>query len=80
VPESVTFRVTTYFKLAKGETGLTQLASQRVGARIALDWILSELGDGVTIHNTPGKTLIAIEWSEVPEEVRNPKIPARRSR
>jgi hypothetical protein len=78
VPEAVTFRITSYWKLAKGETGLTQAASLRIGARTALDWILAEFPeDAVKIGYADGKTTIVIDWASVPEGVRNPKIPVR---
>ena len=43
MPEAVSFVVTTYCKLAKDETGITQVGTRRVPMATALDWILREL-------------------------------------
>lgn len=79
MPEAVSFRVTTYHKLAKGETGLTQLASARIDAGAALDWILAEFPDeAVTFTLDASKVTIAIDWAAVPDSLRFPKLTARR--
>ncbi len=80
MPDAVSFRVTTYRKLAKGETGLTQMASARLAASEVIDWVLSELpDDAVTVsHDETGETVTTvIDWSEVPDFVRRPRIPGR---
>ena len=85
MPESVTFQVTTYTKLAKDETGMTQMGTVRVDAAAALHWILCELPDeawNVTRQSVLGsewdKVLLTIDWSKVPDSIRAPKLPARR--
>ena len=82
MPEAVTFRVFTYFRLAKGETGLTQMSTQRVPASLALDWVLNELPeDAVTISYSGDEDEVSttvIDWSKVPDSIRNPEPPARR--
>jgi hypothetical protein len=42
----VTHRITTYFKLPKGETGLTQVGSKRVDTVDAMKWILAHAPEG----------------------------------
>ena len=80
MPEAVTFTVNTYVKLAKDETGLTNMASRRIGASQALDWILSEFPeDAVNYEALPGGAeRITIDWAKVPDSIRAPKVPARR--
>src|SRR5260370_41527786 len=80
MPDAVSFRVTTYRKLAKGETGLTQMASARLAASEGIDWGLSELpDDAVTVsHDETGETVTpAIDWSEGPDFARRPRIRGR---
>jgi hypothetical protein len=80
VPDSVSFRITTYTKLAKGESGLTQMNSARLCASEVIDWVLNELPeDAVTIsHDESGHvTTTVIDWSLVPDHVRYPKMPGR---
>lgn len=81
MPDAVTFRVTTFCKLAKEETGITRADSERLAASAALDWILREFPeDAVTFSHPNGNqsVRIDIDWLKVPESVRWPKIPARR--
>jgi hypothetical protein len=85
MPEAVTFKVTTYRKLAKDETGYTELASQRVDAAAALVWVLDELPDDAwevehADSGEPGwdRITLHLDWSKVPDSVRAPKLPARR--
>jgi hypothetical protein len=80
MPESVSFRVTTYKKLTKGETGLTQVSSARIAASELIDWALGELPeDAVTVsHDETGEiATTVIDWSKVPGFIRCPKIPGR---
>lgn len=42
----ISHRITTYFKLPKGETGLTQLGTKRINTLQALDWIIEHAPDG----------------------------------
>jgi hypothetical protein len=80
MPEAVTFVVNTYVKLSKDETGITNAATRRVPANIAIDWILGEFPEeAVSFEALPGGAeRITIDWPKVPGYLRNPKIPARR--
>jgi hypothetical protein len=81
MPDAVTFKVTTYRKLAKGETGPTQVGSVRLPASAALDWILRSLPEDAVTFSWPDgnqSVRIDIDWLKVPESVRWPKIPASR--
>ena len=90
MPDAVSFIVTTYRKLAKGETGFTQMGSLRVPASTAIGWILDELPDEAVKVTYPralrrdgsdeaySMTRITIDWLKVPDAVRHPKLPARR--
>jgi hypothetical protein len=81
MPEATTFRISTYRKLAKGELGLTQAASNRVAASEALAWVLNELPDDawtVTHDDSGDVATIVIDWSQVPDSIRHPKITAGR--
>ena len=80
MPESVSFRVTTYKKLARGETGMTRMNSNRIAASELIDWALGELPeDAVTIsHDETGEiATTVIDWSKVPDFIRRPEIPGR---
>lgn len=82
--EAVSFRVTTYRKLPKGEPGVTLVASQRLNAAQALEWILDELPDDAwsVEHDDSvvpgGKITLHLNWSKVPDSIRKPALPARR--
>lgn len=90
--DAVTFVVTTYWKLAKGETGATQMKSRRLDVGQALNWLLNEMpDDAIRIvmldsqgNELPEETLTSeyvrldIDWTKVPESIRSPQIPARR--
>lgn len=79
MPEAVTFRISAYHKLAKGEAGITQYSTERIRLSEALDCLFSEMPEeAVTITANLPKVVIEIDWSKVPEEVRNPKIAVRR--
>ena len=87
MPESVSFIVSTYYKLAKGETGLTNMATRRVDAGTALTWILNEIPDeALTVTREPsgenGWDIVSLrlDCSKVPDSVRLPKLPAARRR
>lgn len=57
----VTFRVTTYWKRPRGQTGITQLASRRLQPLEALQWVLDYLPDGaVTIAAGNGEALTLV--------------------
>lgn len=84
MPEAVSFKVTTYRKLAKDEKGYTQLASQRIDAAAAVMWILYELPeDAWDVEHTDSAEsgwdviTLRLDWSKVPDSIRAPKLPAR---
>ena len=71
----VSFRVATYWKLARGETGPTRMESKRLNLGEALDWILAELPeDAITITpDTEGDNdgvTIRIDWNKVDDDIR----------
>ena len=80
MPESVSFKVDAYYKLAKGETGVTHLQTVRIAASQVIDWILDHLPDeAVTVSGIPGGPMTTvIDWSKVPEHTRHPKLMAGR--
>lgn len=85
MPEAVSFRVSTYWKLAREEAGLTTASSVRLTLAQALNWIMDELPDDawtVTYEDTDEepweKVTLVIDWSLVPDSVRKPVLPARR--
>ena len=85
MPEAVSFRVTSYWKLAKDEPGMTQAGSLRLTLAQALNWILAELPDDawtVSHEDTSEapweKVTLTIDWSKIPDSIRDPKLPARR--
>jgi hypothetical protein len=91
LPDAITFKVDAYYKLAKGETGLTNASTYRCAAAEALDFVVSHLPDGVTVEylGDDGKPIpgddaesdvvrLTIDWTKVPDAVRSPVLPARR--
>jgi hypothetical protein len=86
MPTSLTHQITTRYKLAKDEHGMTQLGTRQMGSGTAIQWILDTLldanEDAVEIaHENDGKTaIITIHWDKLPEYARNPKIPPPRRR
>lgn len=82
MPESVSFTVGIYRKLAKDEVGLTSLTTRRIPLGTALEVICDELPDEawtVTRPDDEGDVVnIRIDWSKVPDGIVNPKLPARR--
>ncbi len=78
MPESVSFRITTYRKLAKGETGLTSMSSVRLAASEVLDWVLDVIPDeALTVSFDGPVTTTVIDWSKVPPSIRSPRMPGR---
>lgn len=83
MPEAVTFKITTYYKLGRDETGLTQFSSRRLTAAQAIQWIMGEFPDETweVVHDDPPegedwhKLALTIDWTKVPDEVRDPKLP-----
>jgi hypothetical protein len=61
-----TYRITTYIKIPRGQTGLTQLASKRLNVAQALDWLLSDLdADATTVSHDGDMTTIEIDWRQL---------------
>lgn len=72
----VSFRVATYYKRRRGETGVTRMESKRLALGEALDWVLNELPDAaVTLTpDTEGDhdaVTVRIDWTKVPAEIRD---------
>ncbi len=92
MPEAISFVVNAYYKLAKGETGLTNAGTRRIAAPAAIDFILNHLaddeatceyldedtGDALPEGGTSDITRITIDWRKVPDSIKHPKLPARR--
>jgi hypothetical protein len=93
LPSAVTFAVNVYRKLSKEETGPTNIGTRRIPAAMALDFIFDEFPDdcvSIRCLDAPGGTplpddaprtdysAIYIDWTKVPDYLRNPAIPARR--
>jgi hypothetical protein len=65
---TATHRITTYFKLAKDEVGLTQIGSKRLGTIDALDWIIAHAPKGViTIEPGQHKTVLTVDLDKAEE-------------
>jgi hypothetical protein len=84
MPESVTHRVSTYYKLGKEEVGFTSVNSRRLSTSEAMDWLVGEIPEeAVEISyadsGTPGQDIVTlvINWSKVADSIRDPKIPTR---
>jgi hypothetical protein len=74
----VSFRITTYWKRKRSETGLTQMASRRLVLSEVLDWVLAELPEeALTVEpdDTGGNVVIRICWDLVPAEIRYGRRP-----
>jgi hypothetical protein len=71
VTPKVSFRVTTYYKRQRGDTGLTQVSSRRLDAEDALNWVLCEIPPEAITHSRDGDVdSLTIDWSKVPDEIR----------
>lgn len=69
----VSFRLSTYWKLARGQHGPTRIDSRRLCLSEVLDAALQQLSDGECTIDTKGPvTTIVIDWSKVPQEIRDP--------
>lgn len=69
----VSFRLSTYWKLARGRSGLTHADSGRVSLLEALELLVAQLTFGeCTVTDEGQVTTIVIDWSKVPQEVRDP--------
>jgi hypothetical protein len=72
-PVPVSFRVSTYWKLPKGAPGITHYDSRRLALSEVLDLLLEQLSaEEATIASDGAVTVITIDWSKVPAEVRDP--------
>jgi hypothetical protein len=86
MPTSLTHQITTRYKLAKEEHGLTVLNTRQMGSGTAIQWILDTLMEAneaavEVAHENDGKTaIIKIHWDKLPEYVSSPKIPLPRRR
>ena len=69
----VSFRVSTYWKLPRGTAGVTQVDSKRVSLPQALLLLFQQLSEQeMTLTDEGQVTTIVIDWSKVPEEIRDP--------
>lgn len=69
----VSFRLSTYWKLARGQYGPTHIDSRRLCLSEVLDVALQQLSDEECTMSTNGSvTTIVIDWSKVPQEIRDP--------
>lgn len=69
----VSFRLSTYWKLAKGQAGITHTDTRRASLSEVLDLLLQQLGeDECSLENNGSVSTIVIDWSKVPLEIRNP--------
>jgi hypothetical protein len=63
---SPTFRITTYYKLPRGEPGIRQLGSKRLNVLQALDWVLNGLPeDALTVEYPEGEIVVRIDVAKV---------------
>lgn len=69
----VSFRLSTYWKLPKGASGLTHADSRRLALSEVLDLLLRQLSEEeATVTSEGTKAVITIDWSKVPLEILNP--------
>jgi len=69
----VSFRLSTYWKLPKGASGYTHVDSRRIALSEVLDLLLENLTEKEARIDTDGTvTVLTIDWSKVPMEIRNP--------
>lgn len=69
----VSFRLSTYWKLAKGQYGVTHADSRRIALSEVLDLLWPHLSEEeLTVSQDGAVTTVVIDWSKVPMEVRNP--------
>lgn len=80
MPKAQWYRITTRRSLEKGETGFTTMNTRSLKASHAMGWILGDLPDGSYTMSYDEKTevsVITIDWTKVPDYIRDPDIPAR---
>ena len=69
----VSFRLSTYWKLSKGVSGIMHTDSKRIALSEVLDLLLENLTEQEARIDTDGTvTVLTIDWSKVPMEIRNP--------
>lgn len=69
----VSFRLSTYWKLPKGASGFTHVDSRRLALSEALLLLLQQLSEEEATIDTDGDvTVVTIDWSKVPAEIKNP--------
>lgn len=69
----VSFRLSTYWKLGRGQHGLTHADSSRLALAEAIGLLLEQLsGEEAVVTEDGTVTTIVIDWSKVPPEVRDP--------
>ena len=75
----VSFRITTYWKRPRGESGLTRMGSHRMDIGRAIGWLVAELPDdsyemrfdGADADGSAAKTTIVIDWTKVPADIKD---------
>lgn len=69
----VSFRLSTYWKIPKGASGFTHVDSRRVSLPEALNLLLEQLSEEEATVTSDGMvSVITIDWSKVPAEIRSP--------
>ena len=69
----VSFRLSTYWKLERHQTGFTNVSSVRISLSEVLDLLLGQLTDDEAAVETKGSvTRITIDWPKVPHMIRDP--------
>lgn len=67
----LTFVITTYWKRARSQSGLTSMKSRRLAIGDALNWVLDELPEDAAAITHDGNTAtLVIDWDKVPDEIR----------
>lgn len=69
----LSFRLDTYWKRPRGEAGPTSMSSRRLALPEVLELLLQQLTDDEYSMTRSGTvTTLVIDWSKVPEEIRDP--------
>lgn len=69
----VSFRLSTYWRLPKGQAGVSQTGSGRLALPEVLDLLLQHLTEEEAAISSNGTAVVlTIDWSKVPMEVLNP--------
>jgi len=73
VQAPVSFRLSTYWKLPPRTAGITHVDSRRIALSEVLDLLIENLTEEEATISTDGTvTVLTIDWSRVPMEIRNP--------